>query len=369
MRSLTRRLTLRPVDDRGVVGIVVGMLIGFGVLVGIAALAIDVGMIYHERAQLQNAADAGALGVARTCVGDGCDESIADHYANANSRDDVSTVELVCGVDDDGVLPACPESNGTITDCPELPSEGNYVDVHTTTLTGGGSSLLPAVFAQTIVGNEDYEGKNVNACARASWGGPGSMETVAMTISFCEWDQATAGGTSFPAPPPYPPNPLPDKSYDQQLKLHTTTENTACPSGPSGYDGPGAFGWVDDDDGDCQAFVDGDSYEADTGVSAGNSCKDLLKAAQENRTLLYIPVYRYVDGTGTNTTYALEGFAAFVVTGFHLPGLNAGDWLNPALNCKGADKCINGYFTEPLQPKPGRVGGPDLGVRVVQLTG
>lgn len=364
MRSLIRHALARG-GDRGAVGVLIGILVGFGVLLGMTALVVDVGVIYAERAKLQNGADAGALGVAKSCItGSSCDPAAAGSYANDNAADEVSNVDLVCGVDDDGLLPACPPSTEEITDCPEAPDEGNYVDVHTSTLTAGGSTLLPPAFARTIAGNAGYAGKNVKACARAAWGGAAGMETVAMTISFCEWDEATESGADFAPPPPDTPDP----SYDQQLKLHTT-DGGSCPSGPSGYDGPGAFGWVDDDDGDCKAFVDGDSYEADTGVSAGKSCKDLLVAAQADRTLLYIPVYKWVEGTGTGTTYTLEGFAAFVITGFHLPGMHADDWLNPDLNCKGSDKCVNGYFTESLKPSPGAAGGPDLGVRVIQLTG
>jgi hypothetical protein len=394
MRRLVRNAMLSAGrDDRGAVGVIVGVLIGGGVLLGMGALVIDVGQIYHERAQLQTGAEAGALAVARACASgsDDCSDSTASDgtagtYANANAKDDKSAVDLVCGVDDEGVLSSCPPSTDAMTDCPDAPdSDVQYVDVHTSVRNANDSTLLPPSLSRTLAGNEDYPGTGIGACARVAWGGPAGMDTVAMTISYCEWNQATASGTKFAPPPPYPPNPLPDPSVDQQLKLHTTVEDTGCPGGGSGYDAPGAFGWVDDDDGDCQAFVDGDTYEANTGVSAGNSCKDLLKAAWENRTLLYIPVYKWVEGTGTNATYALEGFAAFVVTGLHLPGLHRDDWLNPALNCsdkapkeeKGkpppteseSDKCINGYFTKPLGPAPGEVGGPDLGVTVIQMTG
>ena len=37
------------------------------VLIGAGAMAVDVGQIYAERAQLQNAADAGAMAVAKQC--------------------------------------------------------------------------------------------------------------------------------------------------------------------------------------------------------------------------------------------------------------------------------------------------------------
>ena len=50
-------------DDRGVVGVLVGLLLGT-VLLGVGALVIDVGQLYQERAQLQSGAGAAALAVA-----------------------------------------------------------------------------------------------------------------------------------------------------------------------------------------------------------------------------------------------------------------------------------------------------------------
>ena len=170
----------------------------------------------------------------------------------------------------------------------------------------------------------------------------------------------------FAPPPPYPPNPAP--SFDRVLKLHTTTSGS-CPSEPSGADGPGAFGWTDDQTGTCSVDITNNTFSADTGVSAGGACQQALSTAQASRALVYIPIYTSLTGTGTNATYTLKGFAAFVVTGYHLPGFTASDWLNPANNCKGSDKCINGYFTQGLIPSTGSIGGPNLGATIVVLSG
>ncbi|MEU7530429.1 Tad domain-containing protein [Saccharothrix sp. NPDC042600] len=354
MRSLNR--------DRGAIGVLVGALLGGGALLGVGALVIDAGRIYQERAELQSGADAGALAVARSCAQGACDTTMADTYADANAKDGLSTVEAVCG--SGGTLASCPASTGDITDCPPAPASGKHVDVHTSTETDTGT-LLPPDFSRTLLGNESFAGTGSKACARAAWGPPSSATTVAMTISYCEWQDATANGTAFAPPPPA----VPPVSADQVLKLHDPSKPTTCPSGPAGSDGPGMFGWVDDSDGDCKAFISGGSYSADTGVSAGKSCQAALAAAQADRTVVYVPVYTSVSGTGTGGTYALKGFAAFVVTGYHLPGFTASDWLNPKNDCKGADKCVNGYFTQGLLPAAGTIGGPDLGVDVVQLTG
>src|SRR5262249_30110205 len=203
MRNLIAGLTC-PVlarlrrDDRGAIGVLVAILLSAGVLTGLAALVVDVGQVYAERSQLQNGADAGALAVAKSCAQGACAPGNAANYANANSADGVSAVDLVCG---SGSLGACPPSTGALTDCPPAPPAGtNYVDVHTSTLTAGGSTLLPTAFAKTLLGNQNYNGTSVFACAQAEWGPPSASGGLAVTFSACEWDQAPSDGTVF-APP------------------------------------------------------------------------------------------------------------------------------------------------------------------------
>jgi len=368
MAGLTRpMLRLLGRDDRGAVGVLVVILIGGGVLFGMGALVVDVGQLYSERAQLQNGADAGALAVAKTCAQGSCTPGVAPTYANKNSNDRRSAVDLVCG---SGTLGACPASTGTIYDCPAPPKAGtNYVDVHTSTLTSSGSTLLPPSFARTLLGKSSYNGSTVFACAQAAWGPPVATSGLAVTFSACEWDQATNNGTLFAPPPPYPPNPLPSPTLDRVLRLHTTSANGGCPSEPAGADGPGLFGWTDDPNGDCTTPIINGTFGGDTGTSISQACKQVIGADQQNKTLIFIPVYVLVVNPGTNARYTLKGFAAFVITGYHLPGFSASDWLNPANDCKGSDKCINGYFTQGLIPDPGTIGGQNLGAHVIQLTG
>ncbi|HEX9066285.1 MAG TPA: TadE/TadG family type IV pilus assembly protein [Streptosporangiaceae bacterium] len=371
MRDLIRGLAqpamrLLGRDERGAVGVLVAILIGGGVLLGMGALVVDVGQLYSERAQLQNGADAGALAVAKSCTTGSCNPGVAQSYANKNSADGTSAVSLICG---SGSLGGCPPATRKLYDCPPAPPGGlPYVDVHTSTLTAGGSTLLPPSFARTLLGMRNYQGSTVQACAQAAWGPPAAASGLAVTISACEWDKATSNGTVFGPPPPYPPNPLPSPSVDQVLKLHTTA-GTGCPSEPAGADGPGLFGWTNDPTNTCTTPVINGMYGGNTGVSVSQACKKVIAADQANRTLVFLPIYVSVSGTGANGTYTLKGFAAFVITGYSLPGFSASDWLNPANNCKGSDKCINGYFTRGLIPSPGTIGGPNLGADVIALTG
>ena len=62
--------------------------LGLGVLFGMVALSIDVGLILHERRQLQNAADAAALaGVQELPASPGAAVAAAQQYATANGVD------------------------------------------------------------------------------------------------------------------------------------------------------------------------------------------------------------------------------------------------------------------------------------------
>lgn len=387
MRDVTRSivgpvLRLLGRDDRGAVAVLVAVLIGGGVLTGMGALVIDVGQLYVERAQLQNGADAAALAVAKSCAGGPCAPGMATQYADANASDGVSAVSLVCG---SGTLGICPASTGTMTDCPPPPSPPsppppppggkpppppppNYVDVHTSTETASGSTLLPPVFARTLLGNSKYKGTTVRACAQAVWGPPQTATTIAFTISACEWDKATNQGTLYAPPPPHPPNPGPAPSLDQVLQLHTSASG-GCPAESAGADGAGGFGWTTDQTGTCAIAVTSSTYGESTGASAGQSCNQALANAVASRAPVIVPVYVTITGSGSTAAFTLKGFAAFVITGYQLPGMSASDWLNPANNCKSTSKCINGFFAQALVPTTTPIGGPDLGAHEVKLSG
>jgi hypothetical protein len=366
MRGLARPVLRRlGSDERGVIAVLVAILLGAGVLTGMGALVIDVGQLYSERAQLQNGADAAALAVAKSCAAGTCAPDLAVQYADANAKDGVSAVPLVCG---SGILGGCPASTGKMTDCPPPPVGLSYVDVHTATEDPGGSTLLPPSFASSLPGLANYGGTNVGACAQAEWGPPLTASTVAFTISACEWDTDTSLGTSFAPAPPYPPDPSPAPSLDHVLSLRTSAGG-GCSSEPAGADGAGAFGWTDDQSGTCAADITSATYGNDTGASAGQSCVQALASAAASRTPVDVPVYVSVAGTGAGAVYTLKGFAAFVVTGYQLPGSAAPDWLDPANSCPATSECINGYFVQALIPAAGPIGGLDLGATEIRLSG
>jgi Flp pilus assembly protein TadG len=368
MASLARLVLVRlRRDERGVVAVIVAILLGAGVLTGMVALVLDVGQIYQERAELQNGADAAALGVAKSCALGACTPAVASQLANGNASGltgGTEGVQVVCG---SGSLGSCPGSTGSITDCPPPPAAGtNFVDVYTATQTASGSTLLPPVFATTLLGNSSYRGTTVRACAQAEWGAPSAATADALTISACEWDQATQRGTSYAPAPPYSPSEVPAASFDEVLTLDPGND-VGCATEPAGADGSGAFGWAEDA-GNCTLPISGPSFPASAGTSVSASCQALLQNAQQSQIPIIVPVY--VSLNAAAGTYVLQGFADFVVTGYNLPaGSFAADWLNPANTCEGTDYCLTGYFIQGVIPATGALTGTYLGTSVIDLTG
>src|SRR5690606_23299435 len=81
-------------DEQGQVSVIAAIVMV--VLLGFAALVVDVGLLYFERAQLKNGADAGALAIAQECAEGACPgdpQGLVDGLANANANDGEATAE------------------------------------------------------------------------------------------------------------------------------------------------------------------------------------------------------------------------------------------------------------------------------------
>jgi len=204
-------------------------------------------------------------------------------------------------------------------------------------------------------------------------GNPSAATTIALTISACEWDQATQQGMVFPAGPPYPQNPLPPASADQVLMLNAGT-GTGCATEPGGSDGPATFGWVAPQGGNCSAPISAGFLHGSAATAVSFSCQQDLQNARRNQTPIVVPVYVSQSAGSGAPTYTLQGFAEFVVTGFNMPdsdgdGAFASDWLNPANDCPDTETCLNGFFVHGVIPFTGSLGSTNLGVFVINLTG
>ncbi|HEU5108772.1 MAG TPA: pilus assembly protein TadG-related protein [Micromonosporaceae bacterium] len=324
---------------------IVGVLLAGGVLLGMTALAVDVGLLYAEREELQSGADAAAMAVALDCARrrPACStagvRTTAERLATENARDGFADALTVCGRDGRGPLTRCPSAGGTnLVDCLGVRSTAgtNYVEVRTTTQTDDGT-LLPPAFAHAVV--PGYEGTTVGACARVAWGVPRAAG-LGVTISACEWRGATADGTRYaPAPPAVVRE---SDGFEQVLLLRDPRTGGSCPGGPAGWDRPGVFGWLDVN-GLCRLTTVPDWYWGDAG-SPSLTCRNALSAAVGRITM--IPVYDVTFGNGVNTLYRLYGIAAFVVTGFRVPGRTADSTVTGDPPCGTGESCVSGYFVE-----------------------
>ncbi len=359
--------------DEGAVAVLVAVLFGGGVLLGMAALSLDVGNLYAERRQLQNGADSAALAVAQdaalNCSTGPCTPTTrAQGYANANARDGVSNVLEVCG-SGWAAVPACGAQTGpAITQCPGVPGGvTTWVRVRTGTSTTGGSTLLPPWFAQALAGNAGYSGSTVLACAQAALGAP-SLGTAGLplTLSLCEWNAYTANGSNFAPPPPYPPYPV---NFEHAIYFHDTTGAAHCGAGPSGADLPGGFGWLDTASSTCAAQINDQSWVDDnTGNAIPSDCRSVI--ASLVGTVIFLPIFDQANGlTGANGSYHISGLAAFYLTGYSFPSDRRASIASGSAFCTPSQSCLYGWFTTGVAPPGSTVGGTPRGSVVVQLIG
>lgn len=334
-------------------------------LFGVAAAVVDVAALLQERRTLQNGADAAALAIAADCGAGGDCSSLmatAKTYADVNADDTVSAVEDLCGSTDTGLL-AC-------ADPPAVPAGASYVKVATSTEATDGTTIVPYSFARIF----GLAGGTVHASAVVAWGGPASLVAeLPLTISQCEFDAYTAGGTSFaPAPDPGPKyldggGSYPSLSLEAVLYMHDTTNAQPCPSAPSGADLPGGFGWLDTADDSCTAETSIDGwFDDDTGVAVPKDCKDEMAALVDS--VIHIPIFGDTnDLTGTNGMYYVEYFASFYLTGYRMPGHQHPSVASGSLPCSPPHTCISGFFIDDPVPLEGTIGGPSNGVTIISL--
>jgi len=379
LRNLARPLLrLLGRDDRGAIGVLVAVLLGGGVLLGMGALVIDVGQIYQNRGELQSGADAGALAAARQCGLGTCAlasaTSTALTYANSNASaltGHTAGVMAVCG--SNGLGP-CSALVGTgPTNCPPDPTNGvSFVDVLTSTKLASGSTLLPPVFGRTLVGNGTYDGTTVKACAQAEWGFAEQSNSLALTISLCQWQDLTGTGGS---------------GFNTLVPVYIKGQKVKPCSGPAGQNIPGGFDWLQQtSSSSCTAKIDltTSTIVNNTGNNVSAACQNALATdvaayVAGHPVTLFIPIFGCpnppvagcpVSGTGANATYYIIGLAGFVITGYtNIPGLRPDAGTNSA--CIGNTPCLEGYFTPGIDPVSDYVSptGYGFSAKAIKLSG
>ncbi|WP_033345363.1 pilus assembly protein TadG-related protein [Catenuloplanes japonicus] len=377
--------------DRGAVAVLVSMMITSGMVFGLGALTVDVGLIYAERAQLQTAADAAAIAVAKVCAmrRPECNEDLmlleGGRYARQNVKDAGVEVSAVCGVvhvpaSEHKPIQPCLQPASNLTACLGSRS-GDYIEVRVRTARDGETSALPPVFAGAVTGTD---GVTVAACARASWRAIGTVKD-ALPVVFSECVVAHVVGEHGLQPEPSGAGHAADPKAEVTLPFREIGREgdgygycrnpgwTRAPGERPSDATDGFGGEVTGSAARCDASFDIGTIRELSGAAGGNEeefwehCFATLVGLHEERTPVPVGVYRPADG---DRAY-IDSVRRFVVTGWRRSGWppkETGDalpgdrWSQPPpsdadADCPvGTESCLFGYFT--TDPDGGGAAGP-----------
>lgn len=333
--------------ERG--GVIVIVALAMVALLGFTAIAVDVGMLYSEKAQLKNGSDAAALAIAHKCAKNPSDadcstsSTLARNIANGNAVDGLSNVDSV----------ALDKSNRTVTVTTGAQEQGHS------------ANSVSLQFAK-VFGIASAE---VTTSSTVQWGSPaGGPVIFPLAFSDCQVSGMVDGAA-------------------QLIQNHTSGNNASCNLGPAGKTVPGGFAWITQNPGSCGGSVDIDVNKSagETGNDGPSNCNTLLSGWAAELTAgrpvtVLLPVYNDVIGTGTGASYDLVAFAAFSVKGWKFAsgnGTNAALIFNntrtdvgTSLACTGDCRGIIGSFVKYVSLADGYRLGPvsPYGATVVKFS-
>ena len=327
------------------------------VLIGMAAFAVDVGMMYSEHAQLQNGADSAALSIAQACAAD--PPTTASIAACATPKDDAAP--LADGNAGDG-------SSHVL----EAKVTGATVDVTTQSEDAAGNKHFSLAFARVL----GIDTADISASAQAQFGGYSAADVMPLAFSKCESDPGFTKDLQF---------------FPEHGNAIADMPGYECITpASSGSEVPGGFGWLDG--AGCNVRVDlADPWVGtDTGHDYNQDCATKLnewaaKLSDPTKTVdVLIPIFDNVRGTGNNAEFHIEAFAQISLRGWHFGGSDKlpkhfmtddatvlHDSLeDPPVNLKNSDTGIYGKFIKKVTLAEAAIlGGPTTyGVKGVQLT-
>lgn len=318
-----RRLKPRQDGERGGISVIVALLMV--VLLGFAAIAVDVGVLYSEKAQLQNGADAAALLVAQKCA-----RSEADPNCAATSTLAASVLS------------------------------GNALDGRSNVKTL--ALDLPNRTVNVTAGAQE-QGKEPNKVSLFFAKALGISSTEVTASSHVQWGTPSKGRLILPLAIP-------------QCKLNLMPGSTAGTEQVLDFDSggcgeiPGGFSWIEDGDGQCgvtlkagQANDPGIWFASSTGASVPSPCTDSDVNTLNDQTVL-LPLYDVATGNGSAGRYYVKGFAAFHVTGYKF---ESHSWTSGG-NIK--NKTLRGYFVKYVSLSAALELGtaPDYGTSIVRIS-
>jgi hypothetical protein len=271
---------------------IVLMALSLVVIMGMAALVVDVGSWYHTRRHLQGTADAAALAGAQLLPADSSGaQSMALDYANKNGGN-------VLGADI--TVTSTVSANDTISVQAKKTDSGVFSGI-----LGIGSS-------------------DISARAKARVGPPVQARFVAPMVVYCN-------------------HPLIHNCNGDSTPDFGVGNPTTMNFDPMGA--PGAYGMLNLDGGQgtpgssteadwilhgFDKYLPTGTYRSDPGAKFSSSNIQAALSARLDTVLLF-PVYRQLDGQGQNAQYEIIGWIGFHLTAFEVHGNNA---------------TLHGYFTE-----------------------
>lgn len=309
-------------SERGAIAVLVALLLV--VLLGFAAVAVDIGLIAWTRTQLQTGADAAALAIAQDCAKSGTTACQSTAPSKAQT------------------LTAANIANGNAAaDTPVFPAPAT-VTVHVSARDKTGPGLQLG-FAQVL----GIPRTDVDATATAAWGSPyAGTASIPLAFSECQFNL-----TGTPQLLQYAGGP------------------TCSSSSNSGHTIPGGFGWLKPDTGVCRVAISlaHATITSKPGKPTPQECSSSDFMALIGQTVL-LPVFDDAGSQGANGWFHIKGFAAFQLTGYNFPGKSYNN-NQGAQSCTGNCAGVIGQFVRFVSlDNAFTPGGPDLGAELVRLT-
>jgi len=322
-------------DERGAVTVLVTLMLP--VLLGMAAIAVDVSRAYQERRELQNGVDAAALAIAENCARAQMGTiSLVSTCASA-------TLPPVAGTPVAGSAQYYASKNAAAGHTPTATVDLPFVGTAAREVTVRSSRTVNYVFGPVLEAFDgQFDSKNVTAAAKAIWGPPLTLKArpIAMNRSLY-----TGPGTS----------------------VTINIDSTA----------PGARGWLRSN-GDCWATTSaGATPEVgevlDESNEPGNSVPSsgsLGCDPTDFQGKISFPVYEeQPGGSGSSVSYLIVGFATIQVSAFKFTG-DPSTWCWPSTNpsCGGSDRYVKGTFVQYVAVgSPVATSGTSFGTTAIQL--
>lgn len=310
MRRLTNRRGRQR--ERGAVSVVVALLMV--VLLGAAAIGVDISAAFAERQELQNGADAGALSIAQSCADGGCGDSsaTAQAFAASNKKDG--------------------DAIGVVVD---LDTDAGMVTVETSTLR-----------QNWFAGILGYDESAIGTRATAIYGPVTGGRTLPVVFSVCEWIRQL-GLDDLPADEDDWPDF--DAAVEGTIFLSKTSPAEGCDLPTSGNYVPGGFGFIDtESNSSCESVTypreDGEWVATSPGNTPPSGCDaEDFKALVDSQAEFLIPLFDAFEGVGENAEYRLYAYAGFTMDGFNFGGQYK---YGSPVPCGGNERCIAGKFVE-----------------------